>query len=202
MRRGALLALAGVAGVVAAVVIARRGPAIRALSAIRLRALELIGEVLPSAYPSARFARIAPSYTPAILAKYPTYSTCGELPAFVARSVGFKGKIASAGLELLRTEGTARGCWKTLKDGRPLPGDFYGLANTPGGIIVHVGVIKAADGDTWETADAGQGPLNAQRADYVSRTFDARAGTLTAGGRTKFLAGWVDIDCLAEKGTA
>ena len=159
------------------------------LSSLRAAALRAIAEVVPSAYGTERFARLAPGYTTEILKQYPTYTTCGYLPAYVARRLGARGRILMAGTNLIPEVAKTHGCWRTLADGLPHPGDLYCIRNAAGGII-HVGVVVSADEKQWTTADSGQGPRDAQRAESKTRAFDAGRGTL--GGR--FVAGWLDID--------
>jgi hypothetical protein len=181
---GLVLALAG----------KRKGAA--PLGFLREFVLKAVAEVVPSSYGDERFARLAPGYSPKILETYPTFTTCGYLPAFVARWLGERGKLLFAGIELVRTEGKTAGCWRTPSEGRlPKPGDFYGLASSEGGILVHVGVVISANDREWVTADAGQGSVTAQRAMYVTRKYDAPSGRITSGTGTKIVAGWLDIEC-------
>jgi hypothetical protein len=183
-------AIAGVA-LVAAVLVAFAGSRpLAGLSGARAAALNALREVVPSKFGSAKFARLAPGYSLELLTKYPTLTTCGYLPAFVARALGARGRILSAGTFLVRELAIQFGCWRTLRDGLPRPGDFYCIMNAEGGII-HVGVVVEATERQWATADAGQGTRTAQRAEVGTRVFNRKAGTL--GGR--LVAGWLDIDC-------
>ena len=184
---GAMLAIAAIFGVS----IAARD---EGLSPRRVAALAAVGEVVPAVYGEERFARLAPGYSPEILKKFPTFTTCGYLPAFIARQLGARGRILQAGTNLLRDEGRTRGAWVEWRPGRlPKPGDLYALVNAAGG-VVHVGVVVAADHTRWETADAGQGTRERQRTERVIRAFNSSMGALASGTSTKRVGGWIDID--------
>ncbi len=162
------------------------------MSAIRDAVLQAIREILPAAYGDDRFAAIAPGYVPREDSKV---TTCGYFPAFIARKVGLRGAIASGGLEGLRTAARANGSWvDATGDNRPEPGDVYGLSDTPGGGLVHVGWIVDPSGDIWETADAGQGVHMHPEAKYVKRRYDAKNVTLGGVLGPRHLAGWVNLD--------
>ncbi len=169
------------------------------LSPRRRAALEAIASVVPSTFGAAdgKFARLASGYSLDILDTHPTFTTCGYLPLFVLRTLGIKGPIASGGLTGLRDEARKLGAWRTVeKDGLPFPGDLFALEKTPGGGIVHVGAVRAANGSTWETSDAGQGTVREQQAKNVSRSYDAASNTVSSGNQRRYVAGYVDIDAL------
>jgi len=102
---------------------------------------------------------------------------------------------------------------------RPKPGDFYMLcsgdisrhngfcnclstkAHERGAKVEHVGIIVNADGNTWETADAGQPSGKVQAALYCDRKFNAATGLLIGeydgDGKARpyrRLCGWLDVD--------
>lgn len=191
------------AGVLALMLSRRFGGALEVLSPLRAAALRAVGEVVPSAFPDAKFQQLAPSYKPEdpawreMLTKAGVdpdrYTTCGELPRYVGDKIGVNTK---GGLSSVRDLGLQNGAW-TVATGanRPKPGDFYLLAKDPAGReILHVGVIVDASGSTWKTADAGQGGHPNQAAAYVDRPYDATAITLGGPAGARYLVGWYDID--------
>jgi hypothetical protein len=191
-----LLGLGGAAAL--AVRMAGGGGSPGALSVRRTVARDAMARVIPSEYGSQAFTELAPGYSPEILKKYPTFTTCGYAPAYlfgaVAKSEGADaGKLGQAGLTLLKTEAQRGGYWR--ESGLPRPYDVYALANETG-LIVHVGVVEEADGGEWTTLDAGRGPREKQRAEIVVRAFDAGNRTLTNEFGTRRLAGFVDLDAV------
>lgn len=191
MNRRPLIVAVGLTAAGAIVLMARR----TGLGVRRERALATVAEVVPSKYGDAKFARLAPGYRPNDPKLPSGFTTCGYLPCFVGRELGAKDEITQCGLEQARTNGRKYEAWREPGwFSRPKPGDIYGLEKD--GIIVHVGVIVDASGDEWQTADAGQGPRDAQEAKYVMRAWDPRQGTL--GGRK--LAGWIDLDAYPMRG--
>lgn len=165
------------------------------LSPNRAKVFAALQRVVPSAFGDARFAELAPDYaSDPTSPKFPEgFTTCAYLPAYVGKAIGISTRY---GTEALRTVGRAHGAW--VEPGgarRPRPGDLYATQDDQG-VIVHVGVIVSANGTHWQTADAGQGARGTgQRADYVPRTYDPQAMTLTGPqGQTRRLAGWYDVD--------
>lgn len=162
---------------------------------IRRRAIQILDELLPAAYPDARFMKIVgPGWTPQ--GSPPGSSTCGALPYRVGLILGDPHGITRGGVPGVETEGQAKGAWvKAARGRRPKPGDIYLLAY-PDGRIAHTGIIVDASGDVWTTADAGQGPALSPRAERVRRQWDGDALTLTRedNAQTRVLVGWIDLD--------
>lgn len=158
----------------------------------RVAALAALDAVVPSQFGDARFCRLAPGYSPSSVPA--GFTTCGYLPQYLLTQLGMRGdKLAAGGVEGVRMRARELGIWVEPGAGQcPRLGDVLGLAAAPGGILVHVAAVKSASGSTWITADAGQGPRDAQRAEYVSRTWDGSRVSGPAGPR--YVAGWVDLD--------
>jgi hypothetical protein len=172
------------------------------LSERRRRAVDILGEVVPSKYGDERFRRMAPGYRAegqgSTLRTFEGdkelpagFTTCGYLPGYMGARLGLAKNLSSYGTNALRDNAVAWGAWVTPQEKRlPKPGDAYAIEGPNGG-IVHVGVFVRFNPDgSWHTADAGQGERHAQEARFVDRPFDADHHTL--GGRP--LAGWVDLD--------
>lgn len=174
-----------------------------ALSARRRHVIDdLLPGVLPSAYGQQKFIKLTFGLTKDNPNVTPGYTTCGSLPMYIARML--KDQVIT-GTNGVRTAGVKKNAW-VVADGvkRPQPGDLYALLNQGetdrvNGGVAHVGVILDATGNHWKTADAGQG--DGWAADYVTREYDAQAGTLTGevvkatGARPpRVLAGWIDLD--------
>ena len=163
-----------------------------ASSALRARIVEeLLPDVLPSRYHELRFLRLTFGLTklsPAVTAGYPM---CTALPVYVARMLGDR---AIRGTNGVRAAGVRHGAWvEAGPDALPLPGDIYALlaegeVDRAAGDISHVGVVVGALADEWRTADAGLG--DGWEADYLTREYDAEAGTLSGA----VVAGWIDVD--------
>lgn len=84
------------------------------------------------------------------------YTTCGSLTGYVATLL--KDSTGFGGTNGIRTKGLLYQAWvEPTGKNRPLPGDMYALLDGSGTIITHVGVIQDASGNTWTTADMGQG---------------------------------------------
>lgn len=170
------------------------------LSARRLQVPDILAEVVPSEYPDARFHRLDPTFDPATTPG----TTCGALPGYVGLRLGDPGGITHWGVEGVRIEGKKAGAWVPATGrNRPKLGDFFGTCETPGGILVHVGVIVDASESTWRTADAGQGTREHQQAAYVNRLYDPASNTFQRtdyAAPPRYLAGWYDLD-LAPIGT-
>jgi hypothetical protein len=174
-----------------------------ALSARRSAIIdELLPAVLPSKYNEQKFVKLTFGLTKESPGVTSGYTTCGSLPMYVARTLGDK---TIGGTNGVRAAGIKHGAWvEAGGDARPRPGDLYALLNQDATDrvhdgISHVGVIVDASTDEWRTADAGQG--DGWAADYVTRAYDAEAGTLsgeivgTTGPRpARVLAGWIDVD--------
>lgn len=110
------------------------------LSARRRRILTIIlPQVVPSAYGSAAFKRVDANWKPGA-----GYTTCGGLPAFVARSLAYDDEVKKTGIGIgglvgMRNAGIATGSWvhngqmERRRAGpgglRPRPGDFYLLCS-------------------------------------------------------------------------
>jgi hypothetical protein len=94
----------------------------------------------------------------------------------------------------VRAAGVRHDAWVEARpDALPLPGDIYALlaegeVDRAAGDISHVGVVVDAFPDEWRTGDAGLG--DGWEADYVTREYDAGAGTLSGA----VVAGWIDVD--------
>lgn len=214
METKALVIAAGIVGVAVPVIIlasaspARRAPSFLPLSPRRKRALELVDEVVPSSYPSAKFWKLAPGYRPDDPALPNGFTTCGYLPPYVGHGLGYQDGITRYGVEGARERGIALGAWVPWSPGRsPSPGDIFGKAKghrrpgetlAPGNILRHVGIVceNGVDGSTGGeyliTADAGQGSVEAQSAARVMRHYDPKTGQ-TDGG---VIAGWINLDAL------
>ena len=184
------------------------------LSPRRVRLLQVLNQVLPCTYASAKFDKITGKLRKDSPGVGAGYTTCGSLPGFVTSELGaghLKGdawqkymqKRSLNGTNAVRIKGIQHGAWveaDLVK--RPLPGDIYALLNngksnraTDG--ISHVGVIMDASGDVWKTADMGQGGGWEGKIN-VERPYKAKEGELFGetiqGGGYRILAGWVDID--------
>ncbi len=207
----AIVIAAGVAAAglgAGALLLWRRGSGgFRPMTERRRFVLDRLAEVVPSQYGDAKFKRIAPGYDPNDSALPKGFTTCGYLPCYIGSMLGAPRCITQGGLEQMRTNGRAIGAWVEPGNGRrPSPGDLFAIGSPQ--LVTHVGVIVDASGDTWKTADAGQGPMGAgQRADYVIRPYDMATNTLggpgatlvagqgwTIRGEPRHLAGWIDID--------
>lgn len=165
-------------------------------SDLRRRALDIVAEVVPSAYPDQRFSRLGFKPTPGS-----NVTSCGALPGFMGVHLGDPTGITRWGVEGARQQGTAKGAW-IISNGsrRPSPGDIYGVARSPGSILVHVGVfvrryVNSQGQEVWVTADAGQGPTDAPAAAYVERIYDPRSNTLTRtdNREPRYVEGWIDL---------
>lgn len=178
------------------------------LSRRRERALQIIADVVPSQYPDERWRKLAPSYAPddsawresirAAGADPDRYTTCGELPGYLADMLGARGGLERRGLASVMAAGKAHGAWVEAGDGRrPLPGDILVIGGKDGSIS-HVSVAVETRGDTWRTADAGQGPRDKQASAYVEREWNERTGMLGgpkgSAAAPRYLIGWVNID--------
>jgi len=184
------LYLYGGIGVAALVLFARRP-----LSQLRKQIIDsIIPEVVPSTYPDARFAILYPGFDPDDPNMPPGFSTCGALPSYVGRRLGYRDGITQFGTFAVRNVGQASGTWTDAALGlRPEPGDFYAIGDGGNG-IVHVGVIIDSSGSTWRTADAGQGTHANQAAAYVERAFDPVALTIGGPVGPRPLAGWMNVE--------
>lgn len=169
------------------------------LSPVRQRAKAILDSLLPAAWPDERFRRIVgASFDPAATPG----TTCGALPGRLGVLLGDPTGITRWGVGGARTEGEKRGAWVEAGGGRlPKLGDIYLTAFPPGSSAgsgyAHVGVIESADGSTWTTADAGQGPRLSPRAEYVERTYDPATNLLTRAddpSSARVLVGWIDLD--------
>ena len=156
---------------------------------VRSRILSVLSEVVPSAYPDARFRSLAPAYDPtkAPWSEPGGPTTCGFLPWWVGNRIGVR--ITGGGTYELRDVAKAAGAWIEPGNGRrPSPGDPYAVGNDAGSID-HVGFIVKLNGDDWTTADAGQGPRERQGAAENVRKYDRRTNRLG----TRRLVGWMDV---------
>lgn len=171
------------------------------LSAKRKAIIDRFEEVIPSAWPDAKFKRLAPSYQPddpawreriiAAGANPDTYTTCGEGPRFALEAIGIN---THGGLKSVRDEAEKHGAWVVAGgDRRPKPGDAYLLGDRKTGAILHTGIIKDASGTTWKTLDSGQGGHPNQAAAEVPRPYDAAAVTLGGPAGPRDLLGWMDV---------
>jgi len=179
------------------------------LSRRREQVLQILHDLIPCAYPDAKYKAFSPGFQPESQewrqritdagANPDTYSECGRLPGYILEQLHATGGGSKSGLEQLRVHGRAVGAWVEPGQGRrPRAGDLYAVSTDKGGIITHVGVIVSADGDTWQTADAGQGTRINQAVAFVNRAYDDDRGTLgPPDGMTappRYLTGWLDID--------
>lgn len=107
------------------------------LSARRKKILQVIlPAVVPSRYGSAAFRRIDAGWAPG-----KAHTTCGGLPALVARELGLAPEVKKEGLGIgglagMRSAAVMRRAWRhnAMKPGsseRPKPGDFYLLCSGP-----------------------------------------------------------------------
>lgn len=207
------VAAAAVAGGVAYLGSDKILPAVRSvfsfgLSPLRKRIVdEIVPTYVPSTYGDARFSALMPGYevhtdpeTGKIVQTFQgtvlpeNFTTCGGLPCRIGFDLGVKNGVTQCGVPGLRDVGKATGTWVDAGQRRPMPGDFYGLSQTPGGILTHVGVIIDAGGPIWKTADAGQGPHDRQAAAYVDRPYDPKALTLGGPAGPRPFAGFLDVE--------
>lgn len=188
------LILAG-AGLLLVVLAVRRGY----VSPLRRQILAILDEVVPSTYPDARFAALYPGFNPDDPNLPERFSTCGALPTFVGRRLGYRDGITRYGTNSVMTIGRDSGTWVDAGGfERPSPGDFYAIGNASGGVD-HVGVIVSASGGTWRTADAGQGTHANQAAAYNDRPYDASAVTIGGPVGPRPLAGWMNVQKYVEE---
>lgn len=165
------------------------------LSPLRQRAGAILQELVPSAYPDARFMRIVgASFDPMAS----DMTTCGALPGRLGVLLGDKTGITKFGVPGVETEGKARKAWVEPGAGRlPKLGDIFLTAFVDGpraGEIAHTGVVKTASDHEWVTADAGQGTHDHPRAEIVHRVYDPVNHTLSRNGQIRRLVGWIDLD--------
>lgn len=161
---------------------------------VRDRVPEILSEVIPSRYGDARFAKLAPGYRPDDPTLPAGFTTCGYLPNFLGHALGVRDGITRGGVEGVRMIARDKGVWvEAGGTKRPRLGDIYGLSQTRGGILTHVGVIVDASGQPWRSADAGLGARNLQEARYVDRVYDPVNVTLGGPAGARPLAGWLDL---------
>ncbi|WP_031497036.1 hypothetical protein [Bryobacter aggregatus] len=80
---------------------------------------------------------------------------------------------------------------------RPKTGDIYTLTNFENQAkFQHVGMIISAEGNSWVTADGGQG--NGWQSGFVRRKFYATGQIDGEFGNKAWMKGWVDLDNLRE----
>lgn len=207
------VAAAAVAGGVAYLTSGKALPVVKSLvpggmSPLRKRIInDIIPKYVPSTYGDARFSKLAPGYevhidpdTGKLVQTFQgnvlpeSFTTCGSLPCRIGYDLGVKDGITRCGVPGMRDIGKAAGAWVDAGRRRPEPGDFYGLSQTPGGILTHVGIIIDASGPIWRTADAGQGPHDKQAAAYLDRPYDAKALTLGGPAGPRPFAGFLDVE--------
>lgn len=179
-------------------------PSSGGLSPIRRRAIEILRDVLPAAYPDERFARlVGKGFDPAASEA----TTCGALPGYMGSQLGDPGGITHWGVPGVRDIAKATGSWVEAGGGRtPKPGDIYLTAYPPehprAGWISHTGIAVDVEGQAWTTADAGQGTRLAPRAELVARLYDARTNrirqALNPESEGRILLGWLDLDAYAR----
>ncbi len=208
-----------------------------ALAPIRRKILALCAGILPP-YPKLLTPGESPmtKISTNVLPVVPGETNCYAFPGWIAKQLGSSavvriigmfpdvksGKLKEQTVALSLTKGIMAlekfasdpsiGAWVPFNGkNRPNPGDFYVLSSDAQGVkIAHVGVIVDATGETWITADSGQGDekwepdkadatkkvkkwAKGMAAGYRRRKFDN--GVVTGEfGRTAYLKGWVDID--------
>jgi hypothetical protein len=176
---------------------------------LRPRLMAILRDVLPCTYNDEKYKRIAPGLTK----QGGNYTTCGSLPGFVSSELGGRplGKgwdtymktRSLNGTNIVREKGIKYGAWVQGDPGkRPKPGDIYALLNwektdrLKDGIS-HVGVIIDSTGETWKTADMGQGTGYDGKID-TPRSYKPGTSELwgesNQGGGYRYLAGWIDIE--------
>ena len=150
--------------------------------------------ILGHKYGDEEFTEMAPGFTPAGVAD--NYTTCGLLPAYVARKFGLHfqdavkpaegragraasgDKLAAEGLNAVRDLARQRGAWiKPTGNAKPKPGDIYGLAATgdiDGPLFSHVGVIVDATG-TLEDKDQGAKDYRKKKQEKAAKDAVAKA---------------------------
>ena len=176
----------------------------------RERVLAIVNEVAGATYPDARYKAFSPGYQPesetwrerikSAGADPDHYTECGRLPGYVLEQLHATGGGSRSGLESLRTYGRGQGAWVEPGEGRrPRRGDLYGVADTRGGILTHVGVIDDATGNSeWTTWDGGQSVPPVQSIEHRTRTWNERTNQLGPpkgiNRPAKYLVGWLDID--------
>lgn len=182
------------------------------LTPIRAQALQVLKDVLPAqnggagklqANADAIGAGDAQVWSE-MKAKNPavSYSNCGSLPGYMSRMLGLADNGTNNAVDGVRSKARARGAWVDAAPGLPVlpkPGDIYGLSEGPKSILTHVGIIvdieRNPDGTyTLTTADSGQGSMPNWSAGFVTRTLDISGPRSTYLGRTRYLAGWADIE--------
>ena len=143
---GAGAAIIGAGGYAAAANLNAGGGLLPAapLTARRRFVLQVVDEVVPSAYPDEKFRQLAgENYDPADPKLPPGYTTCGTLPFYVGRRLNVTKPwgITQGGLEQMRINGRALAAWiEPTGRNRPRPGDLYGIGGAD--IIKHVGVFR------------------------------------------------------------
>jgi hypothetical protein len=144
-------------------------------------------------------------------------TSCGLLPATLFKRMAVDKNAATEAMVNYGVKGVEDAA-KQLKvwvestgTNLPLPGDVYVL-RALGGSYQHVGVVKRAGPDSWETADAGQ--AGGFVANYVDRKILTKEemeekglgpGTYMApneelgGEKIRRVSGWVDLDALMAR---
>ena len=180
------------------------------ITAVRQRLLDDLQKVLPCSYMDQNYIKI----TGGLTKQGGGYTTCGSLPGYVSSQLWrYKtGKMADMptltritlnGTNNVRIKGNKFASWieANLTD-RPKSGDVYALldygkTDKKVDVIGHVGVIQSSTGNTWKTADLGQGDGYSGKRD-VERDYKSASGELygehNQGGGYRVLAGWVDLD--------
>jgi hypothetical protein len=168
-----------------------------ALTPLQSRALSILDEVVPSAYPDARWMKLG------FIPDGSDVTSCGVLPAYLGHHLGDPTGITRYGVEGARTEGQKHNAWIVAGgSARPSPGDIYGSSGAPGGGLKHVGCLVSRRTDEqgreiWKTADAGQGSKESPTAAFVDRYYDPKTNRLTRldGGdkHDRYVEGWIAL---------
>ncbi len=171
---------------------------IETLSPLRQRALKHLDEIMPAPYGSVNWKK-NPFHSSQSASK-PGYTNCVEFPAYLGYLLGDP-KFPQA-YSVMKAKGWYEYSGSTQP---PLPGDVFILCKSAkrDHTTAHIGIVYSTNwnnsqGRLWRTADWGQGN-SSWDGDWVERTYNAVAGTLTDGPKRpskppRAIKGWLNLD--------
>jgi len=170
---------------------------IETLSPLRKKALQHLEQITPAPYGSSKWKKNP--YHALQPGPIPNYTNCIEFPAYLGYLLG------DSKFPLAYSVQKAKGWTKYDSAKQPLPGDVFILCKTAkrDHSTAHIGIIYSTNwnnsqGRIWRTADWGQGN-SSWDGDWVERTYNPQAGTLTDGPKRpnkppRAIKGWLDLD--------